>query len=216
MPVYLCRPGNRKGQVLEKPWRHHLQVYAAPFEMDAGTANNNNSDTNTTAATVGDEGSSHVDVSSTMAVAGSVAATNSSSNDNNIISGGGSNIVSGNSSVDHPSAATVISSPLESFGGGGTPVRKIRYGEIVLVDDVCVAYGRYWLRLRWPGRRHGGFAGYVALGEVVVDNDGHPKQLALEETGSTSSAVAVSGSLPGMLSYVGCELWWGRRFSCCA
>eukprot|EP00529_Nitzschia_sp_RCC80_P018277 CAMPEP_0113483100 /NCGR_PEP_ID=MMETSP0014_2-20120614/23260_1 /TAXON_ID=2857 /ORGANISM="Nitzschia sp." /LENGTH=816 /DNA_ID=CAMNT_0000376637 /DNA_START=280 /DNA_END=2730 /DNA_ORIENTATION=- /assembly_acc=CAM_ASM_000159 len=197
MPVYLCQPGKKKGQVLSEPWRHYLQVYATPFEMDVGTANNNNSATttgqgNTTTTTAitaaDDENSSHVDISSTMAVAGSVA-----TNSNNTV--GGSNSVSGNS-VDHPSAAA--NSTLEGFGGGGTrmPVRKIRYSEIVLVDDICIAYGRYWLRLRWPGRRHGGFAGYLALGQVV-NNDGRPKQLALEE-GSASSTAAVSGSLPGV------------------
>lgn len=47
----------------------------------------------------------------------------------------------------------------------GNPIRRIRHAEIVLVDDVCVAYDRYWLRLRWPGKK-GGFAGYIALGKV--------------------------------------------------
>jgi len=41
--------------------------------------------------------------------------------------------------------------------------RKIRHAELVLVDDVCQAHGRYWLKLRWPGQK-GGFAGYVAMG----------------------------------------------------
>jgi hypothetical protein len=47
----------------------------------------------------------------------------------------------------------------------GLPVRRIRHAEVVLVDDVCIAHDRHWLRLRWPGRK-GGFAGYVALGKV--------------------------------------------------
>ncbi len=47
----------------------------------------------------------------------------------------------------------------------GLPVRRIRHAEVVLVDDVCIAYDRHWLRLRWPGKK-GGFAGYVALGKV--------------------------------------------------
>jgi hypothetical protein len=47
----------------------------------------------------------------------------------------------------------------------GLPVRRIRHAEVVLVDDVCIAYDRHWLRLRWPGSK-GGFAGYVALGKV--------------------------------------------------
>ena len=42
------------------------------------------------------------------------------------------------------------------------PLRRLRHGEIILVDDVCVAWDRLWLRLCWPGRR-GGFAGYLPL-----------------------------------------------------
>lgn len=45
----------------------------------------------------------------------------------------------------------------------GVAIRRVRHAEVVLVDDVCIAYGRYWLRLRWPSGK-GGFAGYIALG----------------------------------------------------
>jgi hypothetical protein len=41
--------------------------------------------------------------------------------------------------------------------------------ELVLVDDVCQAFGKTWLRLRWPGRR-GDFAGYLPV--TNDDNDG--------------------------------------------
>lgn len=44
-------------------------------------------------------------------------------------------------------------------------VRRIRHAELLLVDDVCIAHDRFWLRLRWPGRK-GGFAGYIAMGLV--------------------------------------------------
>lgn len=44
-------------------------------------------------------------------------------------------------------------------------VRRVRHAELLLVDDVSIAYDRFWLRLRWPGRR-GGFAGYIAMGLV--------------------------------------------------
>lgn len=47
----------------------------------------------------------------------------------------------------------------------GNPLRRVRHSELVLVDDVCIAYDRYWLRLRWPGH-HGGFSGYIAMGLV--------------------------------------------------
>lgn len=55
------------------------------------------------------------------------------------------------------------------FGGDsssvGVPIRRVRHSEVVLADDICVAHDRYWLRLRWPGKK-GGFAGYIALGKV--------------------------------------------------
>lgn len=43
------------------------------------------------------------------------------------------------------------------------PVRRLRHAEVVLVDQCLSAYGRTWLRLRWPGE-FGGFAGFVAIG----------------------------------------------------
>lgn len=43
------------------------------------------------------------------------------------------------------------------------PVRRLRHAEVVLVDQCLSAYGRTWLRLRWPGEL-GGFAGFVAIG----------------------------------------------------
>ena len=47
----------------------------------------------------------------------------------------------------------------------GIPIRRVRHAEVVLVDEVSIAYGMYWLRLRWPGPR-GGIAGYMDLGTV--------------------------------------------------
>lgn len=63
----------------------------------------------------------------------------------------------------------------------GLPIRRVRHAEVVLVDDVCVAFDRYWLRLRWPGRK-GGFAGYIALGKVSQE----PSWLKNEVIPSTS------------------------------
>lgn len=57
--------------------------------------------------------------------------------------------------------ATVTASTL----AGGFAVRRVRHAEVVIVDDICIAYDRYWLRLRWPGHK-GGFAGYIAMGIV--------------------------------------------------
>lgn len=57
----------------------------------------------------------------------------------------------------------------ENVSGGssknGLTIRRIRHSEVVLADDVCAAFDRYWLRLRWPGKK-GGFAGYIELGRI--------------------------------------------------
>lgn len=70
------------------------------------------------------------------------------------------------------------------------PLRRLRHGEIVLVDDVCLAWERYWLRLRWPGNR-GGFAGYLP----VDKSDSDEKKSDNQEEGEFlcfESAVLVS------------------------
>ncbi|KAL7565639.1 hypothetical protein ACA910_018998 [Epithemia clementina (nom. ined.)] len=64
-----------------------------------------------------------------------------------------SNDVSGGSSSSGDHAPAVI--------------RRIRHAEVVLVDDICISHGRYWLRLRWPGHR-GGFAGYIAVQKMTT------------------------------------------------
>lgn len=46
-------------------------------------------------------------------------------------------------------------------------VRRVRHAEVVLADQALLAYGRYWLRIRWPGE-HGGFGGFVALGRATA------------------------------------------------
>jgi hypothetical protein len=63
-------------------------------------------------------------------------------------------------------AATTSTSTRASVVSATGVVRRVRHAEIVLVDDVCIAYGRYWLRLRWPGHK-GGFAGYIAMGRIA-------------------------------------------------
>ena len=79
------------------------------------------------------------------------------------------------------------------------PIRRIKHSEVVIVDDVCVAYDRYWLRLRWPGQK-GGFAGYMAMGKVdEVDEPkfeaGQSKYLSRLSTGLIFSfATEILGS----------------------
>lgn len=57
----------------------------------------------------------------------------------------------------------VYAHPFSMESEEAVPIRRVRHAEVVIVDDVCLAFDRYWLRLRWPGHR-GGFAGYIAMG----------------------------------------------------
>lgn len=91
-------------------------------------------------------------------------------NDSNITDGSGQ-VSSGQDDGDDDDQRVLNRHHLQQAGmttsstSRGTPIRRIRHAEVVLVDDVCIAYGRHWLRLRWPGHK-GGFAGYIALGKV--------------------------------------------------
>jgi hypothetical protein len=63
------------------------------------------------------------------------------------------------------------SSTGSNFPVESTPIRRVRHSEVVLVDEVSLYYGKYWLRLRWPGSR-GGVAGYIVLGDSKsIPND---------------------------------------------
>jgi len=76
------------------------------------------------------------------------------------------------------------SEPIPPRHSGGVAIRRVRHAEVVLVDDVCIAHGRYWLRLRWPGPP-GGFAGYIALGPAVSRSS--VRQFNNRSTGNTST-----------------------------
>jgi hypothetical protein len=135
MPVYLCHPG----AMAAEPWRHGIHVYAAPFAMDAALAPNEN-----------------------------ISNLNTENLENN--EGLRQRQRRGTSTEENSSVGNMISQAVagsgESHGTAtGLPIRRVRHSEVVLVDDVCMAFDRYWLRLRWPGTR-GGFAGYIALGKV--------------------------------------------------
>lgn len=164
MPVYLCQPG----VTAEEPWRHGIQVYAAPFDLvdlpppDAAT---------TSTIHVGDTRSG-VMTGATGTLTTSTA--------------GGRDTSVGQQQQQQQQPAANASQIIDATGDGasthyaraaqsGLEIRRIRHAEVVLVDDVCVAFGRHWLRLRWPGHK-GGFAGYIALGKV--DDKVMPKQIS--------------------------------------
>jgi len=138
MPVYLCQPG----ALAAEPWRHGIQVYAAPFAMDAASSSSRDNNLNTEQwDTTNNEGLRHRH------------GTTTPTEENSTLSGG------------NRGSQTVTGSGEAHVASTGQPIRRVRHAEVVLVDDVCIAFDRYWLRLRWPGSR-GGFAGYIALGKV--------------------------------------------------
>jgi hypothetical protein len=160
MPVYLCQPGAEA----QEPWRHGIQVYASPFSMDEeGRA---------PAATVEEGG--YVTPGTATAVVNNnnttVTATTGDSSWNQETAG------------DNPSRRDSATTTVTTSSSGGLPIRRVRHAEVVLVDDVCIAYGRSWLRLRWPGTR-GGFAGYIALGKVGEKSTAHDALAALTAGG---------------------------------
>jgi len=95
--------------------------------------------------------------------------------------------------------------------GVGVAVRRVRHAEVVLADEVSASYGRYWLRLRWPGPR-GGVAGYIALGVVpssVGADESNAKSVGVgagsndagtDLTNSASSSAGTGTSMAGALS----------------
>lgn len=52
-----------------------------------------------------------------------------------------------------PPGASDAGTGRPSASPGPVPVRKVRHAEVVLADQCLVAYGRTWLRLRWPGEQ---------------------------------------------------------------
>lgn len=214
MPVYLCRPGLDTPE----PWRHGIQVFAAPFDFVAddaaaappapagavgGGGGGGNFEPRTdlvcgaeptvaAAPAVEDLGNVHATVHNDAAE----AENNGNDDDDGAppadtgvprfaalqqydIRGGGGGAAPQHSVLQYtqsarqprgPSRAVLLNQRQNNshHNHRNVVLRRVRHSEIVLVDDVCVYAGRYWLRLRWPGHR-GGFAGYIAMGRVGDD-----------------------------------------------
>jgi hypothetical protein len=181
MPVYLCQPG----ATASEPWRHGIHVYAAPFDLvdqemqdtkmttmpeEAGaTAEGGDAAAcDTVTAQVGDDERPEAGPYYMAAALGP-----HDQRIHNARIAASAAVGSGNTTIEVTDATSQIVD-VTGLGGNvqlsresqsGIEIRRIRHAEVVLVDDVCIAFGRYWLRLRWPGHK-GGFAGYVALGKV--------------------------------------------------
>lgn len=151
MPVYICQAGANSSE----PWRHGLQVYAAPFQLMDLSSGEPRDGQNENICTLAPQMTSTSDM------------TNQAQGNNNnrqqlVQQFQPQQIFTANNSYSNSMAREQQHLGSLRFG---LPVRRIRHAEVVLVDDVCIAFDRHWLRLRWPGKK-GGFAGYVALGKV--------------------------------------------------
>ena len=154
MPIYLCQSGQNQPE----PWRHGIDVYTEIFDIDGkgdespailddgrdqpATSNRRSLFTSETRETMEDDREEgQVDNSHLDQQTEGLARTQRSQ------------------SFDPSPPEGSSHAPAIHYG---RPFRRVRHAEVVLVDDVCFKFGRYWLRTRMPGAS-GGFAGYVAL-----------------------------------------------------
>ena len=77
-----------------------------------------------------------------------------------------------------PAAARAPAGPVDAAAcsppfvdPGPAPVRKVRHAEVVLADQCLVAYGRTWLRLRWPGEQVYGEKGQTCNFSFIHSTD---------------------------------------------
>ena len=176
MPVYICQAGANSSE----PWRHGLQVYATPFQLMDLPSGDPRDGQDENICTVAPRMMSSSEITAQTQRHG----INDNNNDNNDPQLGrqfrSQQIFSANNSYSN--SINREQPHIESLRFG-MPVRRIRHAEVVLVDDVCIAYDRHWLRLRWPGNK-GGFAGYVALGKVNERRVSRQALEALQPTGT--------------------------------
>lgn len=151
MPIYLCNPGGGE----KEPWRHGIHVYATPFNIDAtdraSTAQGGVRDLFAGVPNV-DEDQDKESSTSVNQLVGRLFTEEFSSVRIHESSDGNNQT---DSELIHSQHSCI-------------PIRRVRHAEVVLIDDVCIAYSRYWLRLRWPGNK-GGFAGYIAMSHVSIN-----------------------------------------------
>jgi len=168
MPIYLCKPGERYHQ----PWEVKADVYARPFPFPfpcptaPSSAGEREDEDEGRVADLPVDRPSYSDETRPLGAGpgptllGPSDAASLRRVANRAERRGTSDPSRGRRSR-RPAAA-------EAGDGGANPamppvLRRVRHSEVLLVDNVHVQYGRYWLRLRWPGPE-GGFAGYMTPG----------------------------------------------------
>lgn len=156
MPVYLCKPGWSASE----PWRHGVQVYAYPYPLVPTARSANTSNVNQTSTNSSDNESRNNTSIPRLGPTVVAEAISTESNEEQLerIPPSPARDESYQSHPFVPNSGHILPK--------GVPIRRVRHAELVLVDEVSIHYGTYWLRLRWPGPR-GGVAGYIALGGEI-------------------------------------------------
>jgi hypothetical protein len=216
MPVYFCCPGRNSNE----PWKHGIQVFAAPFDLpftpsEVSSSSSSNLVTVTAAGTTATTATATATAPSEtegidVPTDGAAAVKNPTSA---TMAGGLPTAATFDDPGDEPTPfqpfrPSITDTALPSsrantrltvapMPGRSTdpaqqqqqqqPIRRIRHAEIVLIDDVCIAYNRYWLRIRWPGnnraattaassssQHHMNFAGYIAMFPVHANQNRNP------------------------------------------
>ena len=166
MPLYLCKPGWSKPE----PWKLGKQVYAYPFDIHGFSA-------------AASEAEASLTLDQPPRSAAGFATHDSNSHTTHAMN---ATTTATTTTTSHMSSSSIPPK-------GGIPIRRVRHSEVVLADQVSVAHGVYWLRLRWPGSR-GGVAGYMDIGSVsTVSQENLGRWSTLGQTDGTSGGTAAIG-----------------------
>mmetsp|Transcript_6301 Transcript_6301/g.13211 ORF Transcript_6301/g.13211 Transcript_6301/m.13211 type:complete len:688 (-) Transcript_6301:342-2405(-) len=199
MPIYLCRPGGR----FLHSWKATQDVYARPIPLPppGGTADR-----------PGDEGGGTSAAHAVLAAALPPPAAPDDADADGDADGDAAPAGGRSPAPPRRDAVPVVSSALPPpravppRPAEEVPVRKVRHSEVLLVDNVSVEYGRYWLRLRWPGPE-AGFAGYISpcvapknpprVPDPVVETDDAPSKDSALDQAEGSSEVSFASNAAG-------------------
>ena len=166
MPVYLCQPGAGQNDA----WRHGIQVFSSPCAIDDETAVPSSTLPTTTATTLAYSSNITTAAGERDLVVGSWTFAEQEEHVQHLQQQQPTAAGRGTRATTAKTTKTTAVAAANHHHHHHQMIRRVRHAELVLVDDVCIAYGRYWLRLRWPGQK-GGFAGYIAMNKLSEGNN---------------------------------------------
>lgn len=155
MPLYLCKAGLSK----DEPWKHGVQVYSHPFFIEEATSG---------AVTIDASSWGGLAVGANTSVTALVplpASPRLNDSQGIILSMQNQHLYCFPGRDTNRDLTNIDCMRTSNLHRSGMAIRRVRHLEVVLVDEVAMCYGRYWLRVRWPGGR-GGVAGYIDLGSM--------------------------------------------------